>query len=103
MLDILVSIDNHVALAGLQRDSCNLVLELAGFLRRFRLVLRTDRKRILVFAGQLPLAGNVFCRIAHVVAVEGIGQSILDHGIDHLEIAHLHARAQMRAVWRHGH
>ena len=38
-----------------------------------------------------------------MIAVEGIPQAVLDHGVDHLEVAHLHAVAQMRAVRRHAH
>ena len=54
-------------------------------------------------AGDLELAGDVLGRVAHVVAVEGVPQAVLDHGVDHREVAHLHAAAEMRAVRRHRH
>ena len=54
-------------------------------------------------AGDLPLLGDVLGGGAHVVAVEGIPQAVLDHGVDHLERAHLYAAAQMLAVRRHAH
>ena len=54
-------------------------------------------------AGDLPLAGDVLGGVAHVVAVEGVPEAVLDHGVDHLEVAHLHAVAQMRAVRRLAH
>jgi len=38
-----------------------------------------------------------------VIAVESIPQTIPDHGVDHLRIAHLHAVAQVNGVWRHAH
>ena len=38
-----------------------------------------------------------------MIAVEGIPQPVLDHGVDHLERAHLHAVAQMLGVRRHAH
>ena len=54
-------------------------------------------------AGDLPLPRDVLGGVAHVIAVEGVPQAVLDHGVDHLEVAHLHAAAQMRAVRRHAH
>ncbi|MCY1311638.1 hypothetical protein D9M70_619590 [compost metagenome] len=38
-----------------------------------------------------------------MVAVEGIGQAILDHRVDHLVVVHLDAAAQMRAMRCHRH
>src|SRR6476646_7254139 len=103
VLGILVGVDDHVALAGLHRDRGDLILEFSRLLRRLGLVLRPDRKLVLLRPGDLPLARHVLGGVAHVVAVEGIPETVLDHGIDHLEIAHLHAAAQMRAVRRLAH
>ena len=96
-------IDDDVALAALDREGDDLVLEAAGLLRGLGLVLRGDGERVLLVAGQLPLRGDVLGRVAHVVAVEGVGQAVLDHGVDHLQVAHLDAAAQMRAMRRHRH
>ena len=48
-------------------------------------------------------ARDVFGRVAHVVAIEGIPQPVLDHRIDQLDVAHLGAGAQMLAVRRQRH
>ena len=39
--------------------------------------------------------GDVLGGVAHVVAVEGIPQPVLDHRVDHLRVAHLGAVTQM--------
>ena len=70
-------------------DRNDLVLELAGLLRGLGLVLRGDRELVLLAARDLLLLGDVLGGGAHVVAVEGIPQPVLDHGVDHLERAHL--------------
>ena len=62
----------------------DLVLEPAGLLRRLGLVLRGDGELVLLVAGDLPLRGDVLGRVAHVVAVEGIHQAVLDHRVDEL-------------------
>ena len=103
MARIFVGVDDHVALAGLDGHRRDLVLEFAGLLRGFRLVLRGDRELVLLLARDLPLLGDVLGGGAHVIAVEGVPQAVLDHGVDHFERAHLHAVAQMRAVRRHAH
>src|SRR6516165_8797652 len=79
---IFVRVDDDVALAGLDGDRHDLVLELAGLLRSFGLVLGGDRKFVLLGAGNLILPRDVLCGVAHVVAVEGIPQTVLDHGVD---------------------
>ena len=53
---IFVLVDDDVALAGLDRDRDDLVLEAAGLLRRLRLVLRGDGELVLLLARDLPLA-----------------------------------------------
>ena len=90
-------------LRRLDRHRHDLVLEPARLLRRLGLVLRGDRELVLLAAGDLELAGDVLGGDAHVIAVEGVPQAVLDHGVDHREVAHLHAAAQMRAVRRHRH
>ena len=52
---ILVVRDDRVALAAGDREGHDLVLEAAGLLRGFRLVLRGDGEGILLFARQLPI------------------------------------------------
>src|ERR1700761_1779687 len=100
---IFVVADDNVALAGLDGDRDDLVLEPAGLLRRLGLVLRVDGEFVLLRAGDLVLPGDVLGGVAHVVAVEGIPQAVLDHGVDELEVAHLDAATQILRVRRHAH
>ena len=81
----------------------DLVLELAGLLGGLRLVLRGDREAVLLLARDLPLARHVLGGVAHVVAVEGVPQAVLDHRVDELDVAHLGAVAQVRAMRRLAH
>src|SRR5207249_5511748 len=67
------------------------------------LVLGSDRELVLLRARDLPLPRNVLGRVAHVVAIKGVPQAVLDHGVDHLVVAHLHAVAKMLAVRGHAH
>src|SRR4030095_8911475 len=92
-----------LSLAGLYDDGDDLVLELAGLLGGLGLVLGGHREAVLLLARDLPLARHIFGGVAHVVAVEGIPQPVLDHGVDELHVAHLGALAQMSAVRRLAH
>jgi hypothetical protein len=43
-------------------------------------ILSTGRgELVLLLAGDLPLSGDVLRRVAHVIAVEGLPQAVLDH------------------------
>ena len=53
--DVLVLVDDDVALAGLDGEGRDLVGELAGLLRRLGLVLAGERELVLLLAGDLPL------------------------------------------------
>src|SRR3954471_1861661 len=59
--------------------------------------------RVRLRAGDLVLAGDVLGGVAHVVAVEGVPQAVLDHGVDQFEAAHLDAAAQILRVRGHAH
>ena len=58
---------------------------------------------ILVLAGDLEFLGHILGRGAHVIAVEGIHQPVLQHGVDQREIAHLLAGAQLLGMRGLGH
>ena len=103
MADVLVLVDHGVALAALDGDGSDLAVELAGLLRRFRLVLRADGEAILVLARDLPAVRDVLRGVPHVIAVEGVDQAVLDHGVDHGGVAHLGAVAQVQRVRRLAH
>ena len=85
LADVLVLGHDGLALAGFHGDGSDLVLELAGPLGGLGLVLRGGGEVVLILAGDLPLAGDVLGGGAHVIAVEGIPQPVLDHGVDELE------------------
>ena len=78
-------------------------LNLPAFLAASALFCEATAKLVLLLARDLPLAGDVLGRGAHVVAVEGVPQAVLDHGVDELDVAHLGAVAQVRAVRRLAH
>ena len=103
VLDVLVIGNDHVALARLDRHRNDLVLEAARLPRRLGLVLRSNRELVLLVSADLPLARVVLGGRAHVIAVEGIPQAVLDHRVDHLGVAHLHTVAQVHDVRRLAH
>src|SRR5262245_17635745 len=103
MFGMFVSIDDDIAFTRLHSHLHDLVLELSRLLRSFRLVLGGHRELVLLRAGDLPLARDVLGRVAHMIAVESIPKAVLDHGIDHVEVAHFHAATQMGAVRRLAH
>ena len=101
--DVFVLVDDGVALAGLDGEGDDLVLEAAGVLRRLGLVLAGHGELVLLLAADLPLLGDVLGGLAHVVAVEGVPEAVLDHRVDELHVAHLVALPQVLAVGRHRH
>ena len=70
-------------------------LNLPAFFAASALFCDCDRELVLLLARDLPLLGDVLGGGAHVIAVEGVPQAVLDHGVDQLERAHLRAVAQM--------
>ena len=103
MADVFVLIDDSLAFAGFDRVGDDLIREFASFLRGLGLVLRSDGEFILLVAGNLPFFGDVFGGLAHVVAVERIPQTVTDHRVDELQIAHLLTRTQVLRVGAEGH
>ncbi len=94
--------DDDVALAGRDGEGNDLVLELAGLLRGLGLVLRGGGEAVLLFAGDLPLGGDVLRRRCPCDSRgrrrSGRPCSMVS---THLQFAHLHAGAQMRGVRGH--
>ncbi len=78
-------------------------LNLPAFCAASALFCDCDRELVLLGAGDLPLLGDVLGGVAHVIAVEGVPQAVLDHGVDQLEAAHLGAAAQILRVRGHAH
>src|SRR4029078_5379508 len=100
---ILVVADDDIALAGLDGDGRDLFLEPAGLLGGLGLVLRMNREFVLLRTGDLVLPRDVLGGVTHVVAVEGVPQTFLDHGVDQFKAAHLDAAAQILRMRRHAH
>src|SRR5260221_295670 len=103
VLRVFVVLNDDIALAPGDLNWNDLVLEAPGFLRRLGARLRAHGELILLLARDLPALCDVLCGVAHVIAVEGIPQAILDHGIDEIGIPHLDTVAQMDAVRRLAH
>ena len=78
-------------------------LNLPAFLAASALFCEATAKRSCSSRVICHWRGDVLGRRAHVVAVEGIPQAVLDHGVDELDVAHLGAVAQVRAVRRLAH
>src|SRR6266702_1182908 len=93
MTRIFVGGHDDVALAGLDGDGDDLVRELAGLLGGLGLVLRGNCELVLLGAGDLVLPRDVLGGVAHVIAVEGVPQAVLDHGVDEFDRTHFGAAA----------
>ena len=93
MTRIFIRIKDNVAFAVGNGYRGNFVIEAARLLGGFGLVLGTCGKCVLLFARDAPLVGNVFCGVAHVIAVKRAPQTILDHAVDEFDIAHFMACA----------
>ena len=65
---------------------------------RLGLVLAGDGEIVLVGAGHLILLGQILGGDAHMIAVEDVGEAVLDHRVDEADVAHLGAAAQMLGV-----
>ena len=94
--DIFILIHYDIAFSGLNGEGCDFIREPTGFLRRFCFILRTDGKLILHIAANLPLLRNILCGLTHVIAVKSIPQTVLNHAVNILKIAHFMAGSQMR-------
>ena len=73
-------------------------LNVPAFCAASALFCEASREAVLVLAADLPFGGDVLGGVAHVIAVEGVDQAVLQHGVDEFQVAHLHAVAQMGGV-----
>ena len=74
-----------------------------GQLGGFRCGVRGGGEGVLLVAGDLVALGDVRGGGAHVIAVKGVPQPVLDQGVDERQIAHLAAVPEMGAVGREAH
>ena len=102
MLDEFVAVKKYGFFLALDFDRYDFILELAGFLRSFRLVLRSGGEFVLLLTGNVELLGDIFSRDTHVVLVIHIPQTIDDHGIGQLGITHAKAVARIVKHMRRG-
>ena len=103
MANILICVNCNVALAGRQGKRRDFVGKFTYLLRRFRFVLAGHCEFILCIAADLPLGGDVFGGLPHVVVVKSIPQAVADHAVDIFDVTHFGAAAQMRNMGRKGH
>ena len=94
-LDVLVGVENDLALARLHRDRHDLRLEATLGDRRRRTTLRFHRQGVLVLTGEAPLFRQVLGGDTHVTGTERVGQG-RHHRVDHLGVAHTRAGAHRR-------
>ncbi|MCY1213583.1 hypothetical protein D9M72_253720 [compost metagenome] len=80
-----------VALPLRDQDGRDLILEAASLDGRDGFLLGGGSKGVLLFAGQAVLLHQILGGDAHVVVVEGVGQAVVDHGVQRLGVAHAHA------------
>ena len=73
-------------------------LKRPAFCAASALFCEAEREAVLLLAADLPFGGDVLGRVAHVIAVEGVDQAVLEHGVDQLQFAHFDAGAQIGAV-----
>ncbi len=83
----------RIALALGNQDRRDLIGEATTFNRGHGFLLGRGGKGILFLATDAVLVHQVFGCDAHVVIVEGVPQTIGDHAVDHLCMAHAQARA----------
>ena len=93
--NIFILIHYDIALSGFNGEGCNFIRKLTGFLRCLGFILRSDGKLILHVAADLPFLRNILCGLTHVIAVKGIPQTVFDHAVHILKIAHFMAGAKM--------
>src|SRR5690606_15820786 len=103
MANILVIFNDKLAFTALHSDWRDLLLEAAGFLRSFSLVLGGKREGILLVTGDLEGARDVFRGHAHMVSKERIQETIPQERINHGMVAHLQAPAEIGTMRRKGH
>ena len=93
--DVLVLVEDNIAFAILDRDRRDFRIEIARLLGGCGFLLRTSRKRVLLFASHLVLLGQVLSRLAHVIVVERIPKAINDHRVSKADRTHLGAVAHL--------
>ena len=82
-------------LFDLHGNGDDFLIELAGLLGGFALLLAPRGELILHLAGDAVFLGNVLSGDAHVIIVERIPKAVLDHDVNKLAIVHSVAKARL--------
>jgi hypothetical protein len=82
--------DDRVGLALRYLDRDDLLVEDIVFLRGLGALLGFGGEGVLTGTAELIFLGDVLRRHAHVALVEDIRQTLGNHAVDHLPVAHLH-------------
>jgi hypothetical protein len=98
-LDVLVGIEDDIALAGFHYDRHDLRLEATLGDGRGGTALRLDGQRVLLFAADVPLLGEILGSDTHVTDTEGVVER-RHHHVDRLGIAHTRARSASPSACR---
>ncbi len=93
---MLVVVDHARAALDRHRDRHDLVLEDPVGDRVLGLQLAVGGERVLFLAADAVLLGEVLRGDAHVDVVEGVPQTVVDHRVDDLGVAHAGAEARGR-------
>ena len=94
--DRLVGLDRALALAGLDGDADDLVGEAAGFGRLVGEPVRALGEAVHVDAGDLQLVADLARLVDHLLVGEGVGEPVVGHRVERLDVAHPEAEAGVR-------
>ena len=84
----LVNLEVHDLALHLDRDGNDLVVKLTGSLSGLGLLLGGGGELVQILTGDAPDVADVLSGGAHMVAVEGIPQTVVDHGVYDLIVEH---------------
>lgn len=79
--------NDHIALLVREGDGCDFVGESVGFPRLGGSAVGFNRKGILLLAGDRELLGRVLGTVAHGDLVVDVVQTVLDNGVERLDVA----------------
>ena len=92
----LVDLDHRVALPALDGDGDDLLREPALVGRGDRALVRAQRPAVHVGARDLELVADLGGLLEHLLAREGVGEPVVDHRVERLDVAHAEAEAGVR-------
>ena len=100
----LVALELNGLLLDLDGNGNDLIVKLAGSLSGFGLLLGGNAERVKLLTGDAPNVADVLGGGAHVIIVERVPQTVLDHRVDQLLVTHAGAPAGVKGgKGSHGH